>query len=724
MTNKKILSILLTAIVVLLFFALGAMSVSATTSAPVVEWEKTFDSAVSSCSVQQTSDGGYIIFTTGKFSTEDLIKIDSNGSQQWKKTFNMYGDNICWSHGECHDRTVRETFDQDGNPDGYVFVGTKSISRMVDPWSAEHKIDVYLVKTDSDGNIECKSAFDRSHDYYPTGYDGDHGRSVQQTSDGGYIITGTRGYTPQHPYHPDVYLIKTYANGNEEWSNTFGGVEIDNGCSVQQTKEGGYIIVGSSILYGVDTHSDVYLIKTYADGTENWTKKLGGADDDVGYSVQQTSDGGYIIAGETFSFGAGKSDVYLIKRNSDGNEEWSKTFGGSDYEAGYSVQQTSDGGYIVAGYTGPYAYEGDDFYLIKTDANGTKEWSKTSFFSGLDGGKGYSVQQTCDGGYIVAGVKYTYLGEKCEYGECYHIWDSGRLYLVKLSGESLGVVTDVRGDVSVSGESVQVGDSVSLGDLVETGLNGYVEIALGENTPLNGTTIELNPNSEMTGCITNPEFGLEFFKGKFLAKVRELTGEKTDFKTGSSGYVKINYGDTKTDIGPSSEVKMYGAANQTSLDLIWGKMRAKIKKLSGEQMEIIMPQAAVGVRGTEVVVEAGGSGSQVMVLEGEVHVSNLDRSQSISLGEYQGVVATGTGLGASFPVDPSKVDRWWLWWGDINGDGDVNLTDAILALQVISGMNPIGVRSDYASSGADVNEDGKIGLEEVIYTLQVVSELR
>lgn len=241
------------------------------------------------------------------------------------------------------------------------------------------------------------------------------------------------------------------------------------------------------------------------------------------------------------------------------------------------------------------------------------------------------------------------MGVECHYGECYPIWDSGRLYLVKLSGESLGVVTDVRGDVSVSGESVQVGDSVSLGDLVETGLNGYVEIALGENTPLNGTTIELYPNSEMMGCITNPEFGLELFKGKFLAKVSKLTEVGTNFKTEAGSYVKINYGDTKTDIGPSSEVKMYGAANQTSLDLIWGKMRAKIKKLSGEQMEIIMPQAAVGVRGTEVVVEAGGSGSQVMVLEGEVHVSNLDRSQSISLGEYQGVVATGTGLAPPSP---------------------------------------------------------------------------
>lgn len=208
MTNKKILSILLTAIVVLLFFALGAMSVSATTSAPEVEWEKTFDSSVSDgdCSVQQTSDGGYIILTTGEFSTEDLIKIDSNGNQQWKKTFNMYGYNICWSHGECHDRTVRETFDQDGNPDGYVFVGTKRIYRMVDSWSAEHKIDVYLVKTDSDGDIECESAFDRSHDYYPTGYDGDHGRSVQQTSDGGYIITGTRGSHHNIPITPMFIL--------------------------------------------------------------------------------------------------------------------------------------------------------------------------------------------------------------------------------------------------------------------------------------------------------------------------------------------------------------------------------------------------------------------------------------------------------------------------------------------------------------------------------------
>jgi len=195
------------------------------------------------------------------------------------------------------------------------------------------------------------------------------GYSVEQTQDGGYIIAGYTYSFGAGEEDADVYLIKTDAYGNVEWTKTYGGSSYDYGNSVQQTQDGGFIIAGATYSFGAGG-CDVYLIKTDAYGNVEWTNTYGGSDYDGGYSVQQTKDGGYIIAGYTCSFGASGCDVYLIKTNANGNVEWTKTYGGSDLDKGYSVQQTQDGGFIIAGYTYSFGAGGADVYLIKTDANG------------------------------------------------------------------------------------------------------------------------------------------------------------------------------------------------------------------------------------------------------------------------------------------------------------------------------------------------------------------
>ena len=248
--------------------------------------------------------------------------------------------------------------------------------------------DIILIKTDGNGNEQWTKTFGGSYD--------DNGSSVQQTTDGGYIVTGSSMYTGNGL--SDVILIKTDGNGNEVWTKTLGGIYHDSGSSVQQTTDGGYIITGVS---GIDisgtVNNQVLLLKTDNNGNEQWTNTFGGLDNDQGRSVQQTSDGGYIITGKTESFGNGNDEIYLIKTDGNGNEQWSQTFGSFSNEWCNSVQQTTDGGYIMTGFI-----SSNYLVLIKTDENGIEQWSQTF----VNGYEGYSVQQTTDGGFIITGTSY------------------------------------------------------------------------------------------------------------------------------------------------------------------------------------------------------------------------------------------------------------------------------------------------------------------------------
>lgn len=228
------------------------------------------------------------------------------------------------------------------------------------------------------------------------------GYSVQQTSDGGYIVTGDT-YSSGNT---DIFLLKTDANGNEQWIKTYGGVENDQGLSVQQTFDGGYIIAGNTSSSG-EGFEDVYLIKTNSFGDSIWTKFYGGTDNDLGRSVDQTLNGGFIIVGETESYGAGRADVYIIETDENGETIWTKTYGGEENDVGYSVQLTYDGGYIIAGNTYSFDEFISEILLLKINNNGKTIWSKRygdNYYN-----NGYSVQQTPDGGYIITGSTIGYL---------------------------------------------------------------------------------------------------------------------------------------------------------------------------------------------------------------------------------------------------------------------------------------------------------------------------
>jgi hypothetical protein len=231
----------------------------------------------------------------------------------------------------------------------------------------------------------------------------DEAFSVQQTSDGGYIVAGYTNSFGAGGF--DAFLVKTDANGNRIWAKTYGRADEDEAYSVQQTSDGGYIVAGYTFSFGASGY-DIFLIKTDASGNIIWAKTYGGTGEDVAYSVQQTSDGGYIVAGYTFSFGASGYDIFLIKTDASGNIIWAKTYGGTGDDVAYSVQQTSDGGYIVASETRSFGAGWKDIFLIKTDAFGNVQWART--YGGTDDDWVSSVQQTSDGGYIVTGFTYSF----------------------------------------------------------------------------------------------------------------------------------------------------------------------------------------------------------------------------------------------------------------------------------------------------------------------------
>jgi hypothetical protein len=323
----------------------------------------------------------------------------------------MYG-------GESHDYAscVKQTTDG-----GYILTGfTESYGTGV--------TDVWLIKTDSMGDTLWTKTFGGSN--------GEEGRSVQQTKDGGYIIVGdTYSFGAGDR---DVWVLKTNVSGDTLWTRTYGGPSGDGGWSVQQTKDGGYILAGYTSSFGTGQSNDVWLIKTDANGDTLWTKTFDRNYDEWATFVQQTTDDGYIITGSTGLWSpVREADVWLIKTNSIGDTLWTKTYGDSGYSVGITGQQTADGGYFLVETNGCWFYKtdsigsiiwskqydafstggmqtsdggyavlatmADSLCIIKTDPSGESLWNK--YIDGDNSGFGKSIQQTADGGYIVLGDK-------------------------------------------------------------------------------------------------------------------------------------------------------------------------------------------------------------------------------------------------------------------------------------------------------------------------------
>ncbi len=321
-----------------------------------LEWDKTFEggSYDDKSSIQQTKDGGYIV--AGVTSSKDagkndawILKLDSNGELEWDKTFG----------GSESDGAVSI---QQTNDSGYIVAGYMGLEDTGNS-------DTWIFKLDSNGNLEWDKIFEEgSYDYV---------FSIQQTADLGYIMAGQ--IASKNAGYIDAWILKLDSTGTLEWDKTVGAKIVKesgykSASSIRQTTDLGYIAAGND-------GNDAWVFKLNSNGDLEWDKTLGETGHDYAYSVQQTKDEGYIVAGDIETHfmadgkqkGAGGQDAWIIKLDPTGNLEWDKTFGGWNDEGAYSIQQTNDGGYIVAGYVDSKDFGQDDAWIFKLDENGNLE---------------------------------------------------------------------------------------------------------------------------------------------------------------------------------------------------------------------------------------------------------------------------------------------------------------------------------------------------------------
>ncbi|MBD3316123.1 MAG: hypothetical protein GF344_10070, partial [Chitinivibrionales bacterium] len=229
--------------------------------------------------------------------------------------------------------------------------------------------------------------------------------SVRPTNDGGYILCGSTESVSDG--EEDVLLLKTDSNGERQWFKTFGAQWSDVGYCAIQTNDGGYVVVGVTIKGNEGTES-IFVRRTDGNGNMVCTKNIGGGEQDIAYSIDQSVDGGFIIAGWTRSQGSNGSAL-LVKLNNAGDQEWVQMFGGTEWDAFYSVSQTGDNGYIAAGETKSVGRGGSDALLCKVDENGSRQWMET--FGKRQDESGFCAAQTADGGYILVGKTTAYDSE-------------------------------------------------------------------------------------------------------------------------------------------------------------------------------------------------------------------------------------------------------------------------------------------------------------------------
>jgi uncharacterized delta-60 repeat protein len=233
---------------------------------------------------------------------------------------------------------------------------------------------------------------------------GCNANTIAPTLDGGYVVAGRIG-SFGGPGKKDVWVLKLDGWGNVQWQKTYGGPKPDEATAIVLTPDGGYVVAGWTWSFGAGW-GDVWVLKLDGRGNVQWQKTYGGPDEDRANAIALTSDGGYVVAGETGSFGAGEKDVWVLKLDGQGDVQWEKTYGGPNDDEANAIVPTSDGGYVVAGWTKSFGAGKEDVWVLKLDRRGNVQWQKT--YGGPDEDRANAIALTSDGGYVVAGKTWSF----------------------------------------------------------------------------------------------------------------------------------------------------------------------------------------------------------------------------------------------------------------------------------------------------------------------------
>lgn len=397
--------------------------------APAIQWAKCYGGTLGEHgqSIKSTSDGGYVIAgycqsadgdVMGNHGGNDfwIIKINNLGKLQWQKSL---GGSLSDTGGDIF-------VTSDG---GYIVVGSTESNNgdVTGHHGPTYSKDLWVVKLNSSGSIEWQKCYGGTLE--------DVGESIQQTKDGGYIISG---YTNSNDgdvvdYHNknfgtyDAWVLKISLTGDIQWQKCLGGSMNDIAYKIKQTNEGGYILIGAAQSSDGDIdpanhhgiNNDYWVVKLSSSGSIEWQKSYGGSNDDWGQDIEITADGGYIIAGRSVSYNGdvtpnpltnnGAFDFWIVKISSSGILQWQKSFGGTNIEDCWSIKQTCDDGYIVAGSS--FSYDGNvgvylpvqsnNVWLIKLSRAGDLEWQRSAGSTDWEGAS--SLILTNDGGFILTG---------------------------------------------------------------------------------------------------------------------------------------------------------------------------------------------------------------------------------------------------------------------------------------------------------------------------------
>lgn len=316
--------------------------------------------------VVQTEDGGFMLaastrsYGNGNYDFY-IIRTDPYGDTIWTKTFGGTGFDI-----------AKDIIKIDAT--NYLIAGDLNGK-------------VYLIKIKDDGDTVWTKIIGNDDDYVVN--------TMKKTLDGGFIFCGNKDLD-------DYFIMKTNGDGDSLWTKTY---EYGTTRSIDATTDSGYILM---IRPGNWLHpqNDFVIVKTDSNGDSLWAKIFDSPNIEVGYEVEQTTDGGYMLAGRKDGETVGDSDFYLLKTNSNGDSLWAKTYGGDDMDRAFTAMQTSDGGYILGGFTASFNVEYHDFYIVKTDADGDTLW--TRIYGGLWQEEIADIEETSDGGFAVVGYTYSF----------------------------------------------------------------------------------------------------------------------------------------------------------------------------------------------------------------------------------------------------------------------------------------------------------------------------